>query len=56
MILNVSADFAVAARGGNREFLGSASIERNVEIHGERGGVESGPEIGGGGRKPESKW
>jgi len=44
----LAADFAVAAAGGDEEFLGGAGFEFDVEIHGERGRVEGGAEIGGG--------
>jgi len=55
VIFELAANFAVAARGGDGEFVGGTSIEMNVEIHGEGGGVERGAEVGGRGREGESE-
>jgi len=55
VIFELAANFAVATGGDDGEFFGGAGIEGDVEIHGERGRVEGGAEVGGRGWESESE-
>lgn len=51
--IHLGAGCGVAAVGFNAEALGRRSLHAQMQAHGERGGVESRTEIGGGGRQNE---
>ncbi len=55
VVLHPAADLGVAAFGGDEEVRRTLDPEAEVEIHGKRGGVESRPEIGRGGREGQAQ-